>query len=297
MSDLYAALGVEKDVSEADLKRAYRKLARKWHPDVNPDNKEAEEKFKEIASANDVLSDPEKRKLYDEFGEEGLRGGFEPEQARAYQNWTRRKAASERGRRQQPPSDFDFGDLFGARRRGPQRGSDIGARVELSFVDALRGAEFQIQVPSKTKTVTIRIPPGAEDGGHLTVRGKGAPGIEGGPPGNLVIETHVLPHPIFSRKGLNLNCALPVTLAEAYGGAAVEVPTLDGPVQLQVPPRSQSGQRLRLKGKGVQRGKKQGDLIVELSVRLPDQEDAELAAALAGAASLYTEPVRKDLKL
>lgn len=373
-NDLYARLGLTSSASTEDIKKAYRKLARKWHPDLNPDNPEAEENFKQIAMANEVLSDPDKRKLYDEFGEEGLRGGFDPEQARAYKQWSERQRGSERGARAGggPQGvaggfDFDLDELFGraapARSTAPRAGQDIGARVELEFVDALRGAEFKIDVPSASacaacrgsgdepgstptecpdcggsgrrkvvqgpmgffaacptchgegqlrtpcracqgegvlhseRTTTVRIPPGAEDGSVLTVRGKGTPGRHGGPPGDLVIETRVRPHPHFQRDGLDLRLILPVTLAEAYNGTTVAIPTLDGTVQLKVPARSQNGSRLRLRGKGVQRKDARGDLYVELAVRLPDKDDAEFSKAAAAATDLYSEPVREEIRL
>ncbi len=367
--DLYSLLGVAKGASDDDIKKAYRKLARKYHPDVNPENKKAEEKFKEVSAAYEVLSDSDKRKLYDEFGEEGLKGGFDPNQARAYQRWSERQAASGPGpsRRNLDPADLgDLSDFFGGFQRAdprPQRGSDIGAKVELDFVDALRGAEFQAQVPSQTSckpcsgsgdepgtspktcahcdgsgkrqaiqgpmqfftacancggtgstrtpcracagagaisgtdTITVRIPPGAEDGSHLTVKGKGAPGRNGGPPGNLIIETVVRAHPHFRREGLDLFLTLPVTVGEIYSGTGVEVPTPDGLVQMTVPARLQSGARLRLKGKGVSRKNKRGDLYVELDVRMPDQEDEDFAAAANAAADLYSKSVREDVRL
>ena len=367
--DLYARLGLTSSATAEEIKKAYRKLARKWHPDLNPGNADAEENFKQIAGAHDVLSDPEKRKLYDEFGADGLRGGFDPEQARArpYDYAGGGGARSRGGGGGGGDFDFDIDELFGRRASpraaAPRAGHDIGARVELDFVDALRGAEFKVDVPSESactvcagsgdqpgtratscsdcggrgrrqvvqgpmsfvttcptcdgegtvrpkcqacagegvlhemRTITVRIPPGAEHGSVLTVRGKGGPGRNGGPPGNLVIETLVRPHPHFRREGLDLSLTLPVTLAEAYSGASVAIPTLDGSVQLKIPARSQSGARLRLRGKGVARKEERGDLYVELSVRLPDQADDTFATAVAAASSLYSEPVREEIRL
>lgn len=374
--DLYARLGLTSTATPEEIKKAYRKLARKWHPDLNPGNAEAEENFKQVAGAHEVLSDPEKRKLYDEFGAEGLRGGFDPEQARAYQKWSAQQRArpdAHGGMGQRGGGggagdfDFDIDELFGRRASpraaAPRAGHDIGARVELPFVDALRGAEFKVDVPSETpctvcagsgdqpgtsptactdcggrgrrkavqgpmsfvttcptcdgegtvrspchacagegvqhgqRTITVRIPPGAEDGSVLTVRGKGGPGRNGGPPGNLLIETRVQPHPHFRREGLDLFLSLPVTLAEAYNGASIAIPTLEGAVQLKVPPRSQSGAKLRLRGKGVARKEERGDLTVELSVRLPDQADDAFATAVATASALYSAPVREEIRL
>jgi DnaJ-class molecular chaperone len=147
------------------------------------------------------------------------------------------------------------------------------------------------------RTTTVRIPPGAEDGSVLTVKGKGGLGRNGGPPGNLIIETVVRPHPHFRREGLDLWLTLPVTLSEAYRGGGVSIPTLDGPVQLKIPPRSQSGAKLRLRGKGVARKGERGDLYVELSVRLPDRADAGFEEAVKASDELYSEPVRQEIRL
>lgn len=371
-ADYYAVLGLQRDANADAIKQAYRKLARKYHPDVNPGDKDAEEKFKQVSTAYDVLSNADKRKLYDEFGQEGLRGGFDPEQARAYQRWTEERAANAGA--QDIPFDFDFGDLFGARapRRGHGRGrragfamagEDLHATVPLDFVTALRGTRISVRVPALStcpscvgsgeqpgsraqtcpecqgtgkrklaqgpmnllsvcprcggdgkihdpcstcggagvlqveQTVEIRIPPGADDGSELRVRGKGGPGVGGGPPGDLIIRTEVAPHPHFRRDGLDLHLTLPVTLHEAYSGASVPVPTPSGNVQLKIPARAQSGSKLRLRGKGVTRGNKTGDLYVELQVRVPDVADEALDAALRESERLYTTAPREEIRL
>jgi molecular chaperone DnaJ len=369
---LYDVLGVARTASADEIRKAYRKLARKHHPDVNPGNKQAEEQFKKISAAYEVLSDEKKRKSYDEFGEDSLRGGFDPDKARAYQQWAGSRARTT-GEGPSPfgGADFDlgsiFGDLFGGgaatRRRGPSGGPDLHASVEIDLAQAIAGAELHVRLPiekacpvchgsgaepgSKPQRcpdckgsgqvqavrgpmrimqacarcggsgqiqaeckrcdgagtiveetpITVRIPPGADEGSRLRVPGRGAPGFGGGPPGDLVIETHVKPHPFFRREGLDLHLKLPVTLSEAIAGAAVEVPTPHGAVRLKVPPRSQSGATLRLKEKGVPRGKDKGDLYVELDVRLPDREDARLAEAARAADSAYSRPVREGIKL
>ena len=319
MKDLYAALGVTKSASADDIRRAYRKLAREHHPDVNPGDKASEDRFKEISAAYDVLSDDKKRKAYDEFGEDSLKGGFDPDKARAYSQWrnTRQQGGSPFERE---VVDFDLGDLadlfggraragrggggpgfggFGGYGRGPMKGQDVRAHVDLDFRQAIDGLEVSVGVPSSsgTEQVKVRIPPGADHKSTLRVAGKGAPGPGGGPRGDLVIETRVKPHPHIRREGLDLHMTLPVTLAEAYAGAQVDVPTFDGPVKVRVPPRSQSGQRLRLKEKGVARKKKRGDLYLELAVRVPQVEDAELATALEKANALYERPVREEVTL
>ena len=366
--DLYRALGIAKSATEDEIRRAYRKLARQHHPDVNPGNKDAEERFKQISAAYDVLSDPAKRKAYDEFGAESLKGGFDPEKARAYREWSEGRSAAGRaggGQAAEAPFEFDLDDIlggFGQRRARERRPVEVVAEVELDFADALRGIELEARVPiertcstcdgsgdkpgSEVKTCTvcdgsgrvqavegpvrllipcracggdgkigtpcptcggqgtvtatenlkIRIPPGADDGSELRVRGR-IPGPAGAPPGDLVIRTVVRPHPYFRRDDLDLYLRLPVTLDEAYIGATVEVPTRDGPVNMKIPPRSQPGTRLRLKGKGVARGDERGDLFVELEPRLPDAPDDSLAEALRAARPLYKRPVREGIRL
>jgi curved DNA-binding protein len=299
--DLYGRLGLSKGASADEIKKAYRTLARKWHPDVNP-GPESEQRFKEISVAYDVLSDPDRRKLYDEFGDAGLREGFDPEVARAHRHWQSRGDV--------PPGfdevPFDLGDLESffrrePRRRRPARGDDLHAVVELDLAEALRGSEIRLQVPDPAggtpATVTVRIPPGADSGDVLTVKGRGLPGPAGGPPGDVVIETRVRPHPHFERDGLDLSLKLPVTWFEAYAGATVDVPTLEGSVKLKIPPRSQTGSRLRLKGKGVARKGKRGDLYAELVVRVPDRADEQLLRALERTSDLYEQPVRAGVSL
>lgn len=373
--NLYETLGVARSASEDEIRKAYRKLARKHHPDVNPGNKAAEDRFKEISSAYEVLSDKEKRKAYDDFGEDALRGGFDAEKARAYKDWSAGRQQTGRPFAAEE-QDFDLGDLFGGgfggfggagagRGRAANaglRGDDLRAQIEVDFMQALDGVELTVTVPTRVRCsicsgtgdqpgstpttcptcrgsgkapivqgplrlvstcrtcsgsgkttppctacggngevgseepTKVRIPPGADDGSRLRVAGKGAPGIGGGPPGDLIIETKVRPHPFFRREGLNLKLALPVTLGEALGGATVEVPTPGGPVKLTIPAKSQAGQRLRLRERGVKRGSERGDLYVELEVRLPDGDAPELVAAARAAESAYSKPVREGLK-
>ncbi len=293
---LYEVLGVPRDAKADAIRSAYRKLARKHHPDVNPGDQKAEERFKKIATAYEVLSDEKRRAAYDEFGEESLQGGIDADKAREYAKW-------QRGREQQRathfgggPTEFDFGELFGGRRRGPRRGQDLYATVEMELRDAISGTEVSLEIPEQG-TVRVRIPPGADTGSTIRIPGKGAPGAGGGPPGDLVIETEVRPHPHLRRDGLDLHLALPVTLDEAYNGASIDVPTFDGTVVLKIPPRSQSRAKLRLRGKGIARKDARGDLIVELDVRMPDQADAALADALRASRTAYGAPVREELKL
>jgi len=312
--DLYEVLGVAKDASTDTVRKAYRKLARKYHPDVNPGDDEAEKRFKEVAAAYDVLSDDEKRKAYDEFGFDSLQSGFDPEKARAYQQWQQGRRRTGYGDGGFDVGGFggfgggvadmgDMGDFFNRMRqqqaRRPRRGGDVHASLQVDLATAMKGTQVAVEVPATgggSRSVQVRIPPGAADGDSLRIRGKGAPGMNGGPAGDLLIEVGVKAHPVFTRDGLDLRVDLPVTLHEAYAGAKVPVPTMDGEVTMTIPAGAQSGQTLRLKGKGVSRGKKTGNLYVTLRVVLPDPGDEALAAALKEAEALYEGDVRKEVK-
>lgn len=294
-ADFYKDLGVSRTASADEIKKAYRKLAAQLHPDKNPGDKKAETRFKAVNRAHQVLSNPEQRKLYDEFGEEGLREGFDPNMARAYH---RAGGASrgrpgggqvriedlfgERGPGSSPGGIGDlFGDLFGGRApRGPVRGSDLQSEVLVDFHSALRGAELKLRLQDGGDEVTVRIPAGAGDGDKLRVPGQGAPGPGGGPPGDLLLTVRVKPHPVFERAGLDLSLDLPITPGEAYHGAKIRVPTPDGPVTLTVPKHAQSGQIARLKGKGVRRQGQTGDLFVRFLIKLPAATSTEVERAV-----------------
>jgi DnaJ-class molecular chaperone len=291
---LYDILGVAKDATDDAIRKAYRKLARKHHPDVNPGDAAAEATFKRVASAYEVLSDPKKRAAYDEFGDASLEGGFDAVKAREYSRWqqTRQQRTQDFN---EGPVEFDFADLFG-RARGPARGGDMHASMQMDLQQAIAGTEVSLEVPSHG-TVRVRIPPGADNGSVIRIPGKGAPGARGGPPGDLVIEIEVKAHPRVRREGLDLHMELPVTLDEAYNGASIEVPTFEGNVVLKIPPRSQNGAKLRLRGKGIGRKDSRGDFLIALDVRMPDKQDEALVAALRASASAYSTPVREELKL
>jgi curved DNA-binding protein len=292
--DFYDVLGVSKTASLDEIKRAYRKLATQLHPDRNPGKADIEARFKEVNRANQVLSDTKQRALYDEFGEEGLREGFDPEQVRAF-----RRYREQAGRGGGMPADFfgggggagefvDLNDLmgnvfgrrgspFGGARAGPRRGADLESAITIDFASAVRGATLRMQPRGpEQEPVTVRIPPGVEDDGRVRIPGQGAPGSAGGPPGDLILTVHVTPHASFRREGDDLHLDLPVTPGEAFRGAKVKVPTAEGAVLVKLPPRSQSGQAVRVKGKGVSRkNRPPGDLYVHLLVQLPTEDGAE----------------------
>jgi curved DNA-binding protein len=315
--DLYSVLGVSKTADADAIKKAYRKLAGQLHPDKNPGNKKAEERFKKVNHAYDVLSDGKKRKLYDEFGEEGLREGFDADRVRAYRDWQSRQGrggyAGGGGGQTVDLEDLfgqaggagGFGDLFGdiinrARRpRGPSKGPDLESEVTIDFASAVRGATLELRPQGHASApVTVRIPAGAADGSRVRIAGQGAPSPNGGPKGDLVLTLHVTPHPHFRRDGDDLHLDLPVTVAEAYHGARVPVPTIDGPVTMKVPARSQSGSVVRLRGKGVARkGRSPGDLYVHFLVLIPSEDTPEVAKLVDQLAQHQKEDPRADLRL
>jgi curved DNA-binding protein len=308
--DFYEELGVSRTATEEEIKKAYRKLAAKLHPDKNPGNKPAETRFKAVNRAHQTLSDPKKRALYDEFGEDALREGFDADTARAYRGGPGgrvRFRTSPGGTDERfSPENFSggFGDLFGdlfrsgagrARATG-MKGSDVASEVTVDFVAAIRGIELKLRVQDGGEEVTVRVPPGAGDGDRVRVPGHGAPGAYGGPPGDLVLVIRVQPHPFFERRGLDLHLDLPITPGEAYRGAKVRVPTPTGDVSLAVPRRAQSGQQVRLKERGVQRkGKEPGDLYVRFLIKLPESESREVEQAVDVLESAMTADVRAGI--
>jgi curved DNA-binding protein len=292
---LYDLLGVKKDATPDAIRKSYRKLARKHHPDVNPGNKGSEDTFKKVSSAYEVLSDDKRRAAYDEFGDASLAGGFDASKARAYAKWqdTRQQRSSQF---EDGPAEFDFSEFFGRQQRGPSRGRDLQASMEMDLRQALEGAEISLDVPGQG-TQRVRIPPGAADGSTIRLAGKGGPGPRGGPAGDLIIGISVRPHPLVRRDGLDLAMDVPITIDEAYNGASIDVPTFNGSVVVKVPARTQNGAKLRLRGKGVARKETHGDLILSLIVRMPDKADDALAAALKTSAAAYSKPVREGMAL
>jgi curved DNA-binding protein len=314
--DLYAVLGVPRTADADTIKKAYRKLAARLHPDKNPGNKSAEARFKQVNHAYEVLGDEPRRKLYDEFGEEGLREGFDPARSRAYREWASQQGQARGGGGFGGGAvDLDellgggraggFGDLFGdfmgrARRaRGPAKGADLESEVTVDFASAIRGATLELQPQGAAGgTVTVRIPAGAADGNRVRIAGQGAPSPSGGPRGDLVLTLHVTPHRFFRREGDDLHLDLPVTVAEAYRGAKVRVPTIEGDVSLKVPEHTQSGQMVRLRGKGVTRkGSPPGDLYVHFMVHVPTSKAAAVHELIDRIAEHQPEDPRRGIEI
>jgi curved DNA-binding protein len=309
MADFYKELGVSRTATPEEIKKAYKKLATQLHPDKHKGDKKAEARFKVVNRAHQVLSDPQKRKLYDEFGEDGLREGFDPAAARAYRAATRGGRVRHGGG---GPSLEDLfgaagaqggfgdmlGDLFGGgrRRASPTKGADLASEVTVDFNSAVRGAELRLRVQDGAEEVTVRVPPGAGDGDRVRIPGHGAPGAFGGQPGDLVLTIRVAPHPKIERDGLDLYIDLPITVGEAFRGGKVRVPTLDGAVTLTVPKHAQSGQVARLKGKGVKRQNQQGDLYVRFEIKLPERESREIEEAIDVLERATDKSVREDIE-
>lgn len=313
--DFYKVLGVSKDVTPAELKKVYRKLARKYHPDSNPGDAAAEAKFKEISEAHSVLGDPEQRKEYDQIRAMGSgarftapgsagQGGFDDVFGGMFG-----QGGGARGYTTQQGGNFDdvfsglfgnggFGSSSGGYRGygGPTRGRDVTAHTTIDFLTATRGETITLQA-SDGKPIKVKIPAGVADGQKIKLRGKGQPSPDGGEAGDIVLTVSVRKHPVFERDGLNLRVNVPVTFTEAALGATIEVPTLGGdPVKLRVAPGTPSGRVLRVKGRGVQTAKGTGDLLAVVQVAVPSHLSAEAEEALKSfAEKLPDENPRDDI--
>lgn len=280
--DYYKLLGVDKNAKTEEISKAFKKLARKYHPDLNPNDKKAEEKFKEINEAYEVLKDPEKRKLYDKLGpnwkhgeqfsnpfggQDGGYGGFGG------------------GAGQSDFSDFfesifggrggGFGDAFGGNFGGfqqrPRRGHDVEAELPLTLKEVIAGGKRQVtlQMPSGPKTLEINVPAGIKDGAKLRLSGQGEASASGGSPGDLLLRIHYVPDAIFKVDGDNLHTEVNVAPWEAVLGSKIPVPTLEGEVEFTIPPGTSSGKKFRLRGKGMGAPSKRGDLLVKIMIAAP----------------------------
>jgi curved DNA-binding protein len=323
--DYYEILGVPRTATADEIKKAHRKLVRKYHPDVNKDNKQAEDKFKEAQEAYDVLSEPGKRRNYDQFGHAGVAAGGDPNAGAGGDPWeafrrSQQGAGDGRGRggsyqwRAAPgvsvedAEGTDFGDIFeqlfgsrgggGAGRGGPagfggarsrprpepQRGADVEHPVTLTFEQAARGTTIPLQInrDGRLETIDIKIPPGVKDGSRVRIRGKGQESA-GGEQGDLYIVTRVQEHPYFRRDGLDILLDVPISVYEALLGTKVEVPTLEGKVTITIPPGTSSHAKLRIKGRGIERGEQKGDQLCVIKIIVPkglDDEDKKLVRNL-----------------
>jgi molecular chaperone DnaJ len=337
--DYYAVLGIKKTATADDIRKAFRKLARKYHPDVNPGDKKAEEKFKELSEANDVLSEPKKRKIYDQLG--FYSDNIDPKAAEAYANSGASSGNPFGGAAGnpfggysagggQPHADFDFRDFdFGGAQQPGGRGSsfrdifsgmfggaaaqepasftgsDAEYSVQVPFWESIRGGEMKlnIQRPSAMgrmtpEPVSFRIKPGTRDGQRIRLAGKGNPGTRGGPPGDLYIIVHIAEHPIFQRDADDINITLPILPWEAALGAKVEVPTIDGRAVLRIPPGTQTGQKLRMREKGVPSATRPGvigDQIVQIRIVVPEIPNVEAKELWQKLEKLHPEDPRQEL--
>jgi len=313
-------LGVSKDVSEAELKKTYRKLARQFHPDSNPGDPKAESRFKEISEAHSVLSDPEQRKEYDQvramgsgarFTAGGQSGGFEDVfggmfgagggGGQRYDGGGQRYAGGQSGASFEDLLGGMFGGQAGAGgpagfRGGPTKGRDLAAKTTLDFGTAINGETIKLQ-PAGGRPMNVKIPAGVSDGQKIRLKAKGEPSPNGGEPGDLVLTVSVRKHPVFERDGNNLRVVVPVTFAEAVLGATIEVPTLGGaPVKLKVAAGTPSGRVLRVKGRGVATTQATGDLLAEVQVAVPNRiTEAALEHLEAFAKAMPAENPRDDL--
>jgi molecular chaperone DnaJ len=297
--DFYKILGVSKDVSEAELKKTYRKLSRQFHPDTNPGDAKAEARFKEISEAYSVLSDKDQRAEYDQmramgpgaragFGGGGFPGGFQ-------------------GGANFGGAGFEdvFANLFGGGgggfggSRGPQRGQDLTTSQTLDFIDGVKGTTIKLSLRAGAEPTTIKIPAGVSDGQKIKIAGKGNPSPNGGPAGDLIITVTVKSHPVFTRDGNNIRVVVPITFSEAVLGATIQVPTLGGdPVKLKVAPGTPNGRVLRVKGRGVVTAKAEGDLLATVEIAVPSHVSDKAKKALEEFDGLLPdEDPRADLLL
>lgn len=285
--DPYKTLGVKNDASQEEIQKAYRRRAKKLHPDLNPGDQQAEDQFKEVAAAYDLLRDPEKRTRFDR-GEIDASGAERPQQ-QYYRDFGERRAgnpyATDSG--YADFSDFDGDDILSAffRRSGQtnrsRRGSDVRYSVDIDFLDAINGGTQTVTLPDGS-TLDIKIPPGTRDGQVLRLRGQGQPGLGDRSPGDALIEVHVRPHPLFRREGDDIHVELPIPVRDAVLGGKLRVPTPTGAVTMKIPKWSNTGTKLRLKGRGVpRRDGTRGDEYVTLKIVLPEKPDPELERCIA----------------
>lgn len=299
MKDPYETLGVAKTASSDEIRKAYRKLAKTLHPDLNPGNARAEERFKDVSAANEILSDPDKRKRFDR-GEIDASGAERPRQ-NYYKDYAANGAGGNRYQNTSGFSDFGgaediFADMFGRQSRQSRRvrGEDLNYTLTVDFLDSINGAKKRISLPDGG-SLDLAIPAGIQDKQVLRLRGKGAPGGSQGEAGDALVTIKINPHAFFTRKGDDIHLDLPVTIREAVLGARLKVPTPTGAVLVTIPKGSNTGSVLRLKGRGIAHGQSHGDQLVTLRVVLPSKADAELEAFLTNWTPSPDDDPRKDM--
>lgn len=301
-SDYYQTLEVSRGATADEIKKAYRRLSKKYHPDVNPDDKQAEAKFKAVQQAFDVLGDDQKRRQYDQFGEAFAHRGPQGDP----RSWSSGQQS------------FDFNDLFGGQvdlgdlfggafggrqNRGtprPAQGRDLEIDITIPFQIAVNGGEYplSLQRAGKTERIMVKVPPGVDNGSRIRLAGQGETGAHGGPPGDLHLKLQIIPHPYFRRDGNNLLMDLPLTISEAILGAEIEVPTLaEGNVTLKIPPGTSSGSKLRLKGKGImdRKTKERGDQLAVIKIVVPKSISPAAQTIAKQLASEIQHDPRRDL--
>ncbi len=309
-NDYYKVLEVERTATTEEISKAYRKLARKFHPDLNPDDRNAKKRFQEVQQAYDCLNDAEKRKMYDQFGPDYEKfggqnpfAGGQPQGGRAAGGFDFGDIFGRGG-----AGAVDFGDLFGQlggggpsrSRRAPQpKGADISAEISVPLRTIIHGGETRIQLEheGKLESITVKIPPGIEPGKKIRLRGQGQPSPNG-KPGDLILKVNLEPHPHFKIVASNLELRLPISILEAIQGTRIDVPTPAGTVTLTIPAMSSSGKKLRIKGQGLKgAGGVVGDMVVELMIRLPDQTPQLSSDGLEQIAAAYSKPIRDGVQL
>ncbi|HZL68469.1 MAG TPA: J domain-containing protein [Candidatus Limnocylindrales bacterium] len=300
VKDPYEILGIARTASLEDIRKAYRRLAKKLHPDLNPGNKRLEEHFKEVAGAYDLLSDPDKRQRFDN-GEIDASGSERPRQ-QYYKDYAAEAAAGHPYENRSGFADFaEADDIFAellrrqARESRRARGADLHYRLSIEFLDAVNGTTKRLTLP-EGGSLDVTIPHGIQEGQILRLRGKGAPSIGEGEAGDALVEVSINPHRFFARHGDDIHVDLPVTLAEAVLGGRIEAPTPTGSVILTVPKGSNTGTVLRLKGKGVPRRGGHGDELVKLKVMLPSEPNPELETFLTNWAPGTSYDPRRDMQ-